>query len=57
MVIDSFPLNLSDSFTHALACASLSPGLRSILVFDISPVALQQVAQTLSAISLGYAVY
>jgi magnesium chelatase subunit D len=49
MVIDSFPLNLSDSFTHALACASLSPGLRSILVFDISPVALQQVAQTLSA--------
>lgn len=49
MVIDSFPLNLSDSFTQGLACASLSPKLRSVLVFDISPVALHQVAQTLSA--------
>lgn len=39
--------DLRDRFIRGLACAALSPGLRSILVFDASPEALQAAATTL----------
>lgn len=39
-------LSLTDPFTRSLACAAISPGLRSILVFDASPKTLRLAAQT-----------
>ncbi|MDF5711351.1 MAG: hypothetical protein PUP90_27685 [Nostoc sp. S4] len=41
----SFQLSLSDSFTRSLACAAITPGLRSILLFDSSLEVLQLAAQ------------
>ncbi|MCF2150126.1 hypothetical protein IQ276_027570 [Desmonostoc muscorum LEGE 12446] len=41
----SFELSLSDSFTRSLACAAITPGLRSILLFDSSLEVLQLTAQ------------
>ena len=38
--------SLTDPFTRSLACAAITPGLRSILVFDTSPQALRLAAQT-----------
>ncbi|HSH82109.1 MAG TPA: hypothetical protein VLA19_26580 [Herpetosiphonaceae bacterium] len=38
-----------DPFTRALACAALSPGLRSILIFDSPPLQLQAIALKLAA--------
>ncbi|MEH1830474.1 MAG: hypothetical protein V7L22_34910 [Nostoc sp.] len=32
----SLELSLTDSFTRSLACAAITPGLRSILLFDSS---------------------
>jgi len=40
-------VELADSFIRAMACAALSPGLRSILVFDIEFEVLQVAAQLL----------
>lgn len=39
--------NLKDTFIRNLACAALSPGLRTILVFDIPPAALRAAATIL----------
>lgn len=39
-------LNLNDRFTRSLACAAISPDLRSILVFDTTPDALRLATQT-----------
>lgn len=39
--------DLRERFIRGLACAALSPGLRSILVFDAPPEALQAAAATL----------
>ncbi|BAZ21098.1 Mg-chelatase subunit ChlI-like protein [Kalymmatonema gypsitolerans NIES-4073] len=36
----------TDPFTRALACAAISPGLRSILVFDAAPETLRLATQT-----------
>ena len=44
--IQSYQHSLTDPFTRSLACAAISPGLRSILVFDTSPQALRLAAQT-----------
>jgi magnesium chelatase subunit D len=41
------PLSLSDSVTRLLACAAISPGLRSILFFNTTPDALRLSAQTI----------
>ncbi len=59
---DSAPssqLSLTDPFVRSLACAAISPGLRSILAFDTSPAALRQTAQILAqmlAVVAGYPV-
>ncbi len=42
---ESFRLSLDDSFTRSLACAAITPGLRSILLFDSSLEVLQLAAQ------------
>jgi magnesium chelatase subunit D len=41
----SFQLSLSDFFTRSLACAAITPGLRSILLFDSSLELLELAAQ------------
>lgn len=42
---ESFRLSLDDSFTRSLACAAITLGLRSILLFDSSLEVLQLAAQ------------
>jgi len=44
----SYQLTLTDSFTRSLACAAISPGLRSILLFDTTPEVLQLTAEILT---------
>ncbi|MBD2770887.1 hypothetical protein [Iningainema tapete] len=44
----SSQLSLSDLFTRSLACAAISPGLRSILVFDTTSERLRLAAQNLA---------
>ncbi len=46
--VRSSPLSLDDPITRLLACAAISPGLRSILVFDTTPDTLRFFAQTIS---------
>ncbi|BAZ52103.1 Mg-chelatase subunit ChlI-like protein [Nostoc sp. NIES-4103] len=41
-------LSLTDSFTRSLACAAITPGLRSILLFDSSFEVLQLAAQIIA---------
>ena len=41
---------IQNPLMRSLCCAALSPGLRSILLFDSSPVALQQVAATMASL-------
>ncbi|MEH2115506.1 hypothetical protein [Nostoc sp.] len=41
----SLELSLTDSFTRSLACAAITPGLRSILLFDSSLEVLELAAQ------------
>lgn len=59
---DSAPssqLSLTDPFVRSLACAAISPGLRSILAFDTSAAALRRTAQILAqmlAVVAGYPV-
>jgi len=45
-------LTIENYFTlrRSLSCAALNPGLRSILLFDISPLVLQQVATTMASL-------
>jgi magnesium chelatase subunit D len=51
-VVNKAQLNLNDPFWQGLACAVLSPGLRSVLAFDIEPNVLRlaggQMAQLLT---------
>jgi len=44
----SYQLTLTDSFTRSLACAAISPGLRSILLFDTTPEVLRLTADILT---------
>ncbi|MFP4411656.1 hypothetical protein [Coleofasciculus sp.] len=44
----SYQLTLTDSFTRSLACAAISPGLRSILMFDTTPEVLRLTADILT---------
>ena len=54
-MIDSYQLSLANPFLRSLGCAALSPGLRSILLFDTSPeilrLAAKIIAQMLEAIT------
>ncbi|WP_138502297.1 hypothetical protein [Nostoc sp. PA-18-2419] len=55
----SFQLCLTDSFTRSLACAAITPGLRSILLFDSSLEVLQLAAQITAdmlKVIVGYSV-
>lgn len=47
-MVTNATLTLSDSFLRGLACASLSPGLRSILLFDVSPAVLRFAAEAIA---------
>lgn len=41
-------LTLRDSFLRGLACAALSPGLRSVLMFDATPMRLRSAADAIA---------
>ena len=47
-MIPGLPLDLSNPFSWGLACATLHPGLRSILVYNCQPIVLQTAATKLS---------
>ncbi len=48
--IPNLKSNIQNPLMRSLCCAALSPGLRSILLFDSSPVVLQQVAATMASL-------
>lgn len=47
-MINSYQLNLANPFLRSLDCAALSPGLRSILLFDTSPEIIRLTAKIMA---------